>query len=285
MNWKELERHPLSAAYKDIGGTAWKRFKEDLKKHGIVNGRCVTLHEGKVFDGWQLQRACVEADIEPEYRTLQLPEGMDPEEAVQIVNDNRRHETAKQIDQRVKKRRARVAAARRKGESTRAIAEAEGISQKQVRDDLKDSGEYPYSPETNGTAKHDSPPATVKGKDGKTYSATATKRCRACRTGNPNPFCSECKALNAEKNKEREPGDDTEIEEAARKRQPKNKSGHLWDWKKLEEGMGILQREIVNAGKPHHAHNTAAALGLGRELMEWRNRFKEWAKSLTKGSG
>jgi Homeodomain-like domain len=159
-----LERHPLSQEYPNLSGRAWERLVQNLKQNGIVGNRKIILHEGKIVDGWQLQRSCVEADIKPNYESLKLPEGMTLEEYVETVNDLRRHETQEQAMKRAEDRRQRVIAARASGLSQRAIAEQEGISQRQIRRDLEDSGESGDSPElANGR---------VQGRDGKLYPAS-----------------------------------------------------------------------------------------------------------------
>lgn len=129
-NWKALERHPLSAEYPDILGRAWEQFVANLREHGIVGDRKVTLHDGMVIDGWQLYRGCLEAGIRPEFQPI--PKGIDPEAFVETINDHRRHETQEQAMRRAEERRQRVAAARASGMSQRAIAEQEGVSQSQV---------------------------------------------------------------------------------------------------------------------------------------------------------
>jgi hypothetical protein len=187
--WKKLERHPLSAEYGDLSGRAWDLFKAQLRTYGL-SGRKITLHEGKVLDGWQLQRACVELDIKPDYQPLPAWPWT-PEAFVEAQNDHRRHETQEQAVKRVEERRERVAQARANGQSLRAIAETEGISESQVRNDLATSGAQGCAPEgANGT---------VKGRDGKTYRARKPKQ-TAGKVKRP--------AV------EREPGDDTESEAA-----------------------------------------------------------------------
>jgi hypothetical protein len=189
--WKELQRHPLSAEYDDLGGRAWDLFVANVKAHGL-SGRKITLCDGMVLDGWQLQRACVRLDVKPEYQGL--PEGWTPEAFVEAANDHRRHETQEQAIRRAEERRVRVAQARAEGQSTRAIAEAEGVTQTQVMRDIKASGETGVSPETapTGTEKNEKarvfeasgetgvspemPRTRVKGRDGKTYKARKPKR-------------------------------------------------------------------------------------------------------------
>lgn len=179
-NWKELKRHPLSAAYEDLKGRAWKSFVETVREHGVINSRCIMLHEGKVIDGWQLLRACVEADVEPWFEKLTLPPGMTAEEWVETVNDQRRHETPEKVSDRVAKRRERIAAARQEGQSTRTIAEAEGISHTQVNRDLEASTGtgVPVEPESG----------KVTGQDGRQQ--PATKPAKPAKT--PDQLCDRC---------------------------------------------------------------------------------------------
>jgi hypothetical protein len=181
-HWKDLERHPLSAEYEDLSGRAWDLFVANVKAHG-PHGRKITLHEGMVLDGWQLQRACVRLGVKPAYQPL--PPAWTPEEFVESQNVHRRHETQEAALRRVDARRERVAAARADGRSTRAIAEAEGVSQTQVRRDLAQATEPGGSVEP--------PDGKVVGKDGKKRPASTVQR----------PVV------------EREPGDDTDTEAAA----------------------------------------------------------------------
>ena len=157
--WKQLERHPLSAEYDDLPKAAFARMVEDIKAHGIVNGRKVTIHEDAVLDGWQFLRACVEADVKPAFH--KLAKDIAPEAFVQIVNDNRRHETPDALDRHIAQRRERVAHARGEGKSLRTIAEEEKVSPQTVQNDLDSSGVQGLTPDE------------VKGKDGKKYKAKA----------------------------------------------------------------------------------------------------------------
>ena len=132
--WKSLERHPLSAGYPDIDGVVWEQTLVNLKEFGIVD-REITIYEGKVLDGWQLQRACVLLDIKPSYKTL--PEGIPAEKFIEIKNDCRRPTPEKEAIARIEERRERLAKARLNGKSLRTIPENEGIREKPVRNDLK----------------------------------------------------------------------------------------------------------------------------------------------------
>jgi hypothetical protein len=201
-DWRSLERHPLSAQYPDIIGRAWELYVQNLKENGIVGRRKITLYEGKVLDGWQLYRACLEVGIEPEFQ--ELPEGISAEDYVETINDHRRHETQEQALQRAEARCQRVAAAWLDGQSLRAIAEDEDVSVTTVRNDLDRSGVQGCTPEKTtdpeggidpgdkGFGEEDGVTSTspapaggkVKGRDGKTYPA---KRLKAQGPGDPSP--------------------------------------------------------------------------------------------------
>lgn len=168
-NWKNLERHPLSAEYGDLEGRAFDLLVESVKERGIVGNRPIMLFDGVIIDGWQLHRAilklytvgdaaCHAEKYKPHYENLKLPKGMTAEQYVETLNDHRRHVTQEKAVQRVEERRQRVAAARRDGLSLRAIAEQESISKSQVERDLEEASGVP-----GGT------PEIVTGSDGNTY--------------------------------------------------------------------------------------------------------------------
>lgn len=187
-HWKKLQRHQLSAEYQDIEGRQWDIFLENVNAYGVINRRTITLHEGKVIDGWQLQRACVALNVTPNYEILKLKKGMTIDEFKLISNDLRRHEPAASVSKRIEERRHRVMDAHAAGESNVVIAKNEGISEKTVRKDLKNSG----------SGSDGSEPEKVKGQDGKTYPAkkkpTLCERCQRVGAAKDCPKCKEAKA-------------------------------------------------------------------------------------------
>jgi hypothetical protein len=236
-NWKELKRHPLSAEYANIKGKQSKNYVENLKRHGVVGKRKITLHEGMVLDGWQLQRACIDADIEPEYENLRLTGAMTAEEYVETVNDRRRHETPEEAKKRAEKRRQRVAKARTEGRSIRAIAEDEGVSREQVRRDLQAATDMGVSVE--------SPEGKVTGRDGKVRAATPARPAPTPEREPGDDTEAEAAAAGPLPNPpDREPGDDTESEAAAREAEkalPRNGSVRF-NWHSFERPLGQVVR-------------------------------------------
>jgi len=166
-DWKSLARHPLSAEYEDIVGPAWVRFVADMREQRYDPAKPIVLLDGQILDGWQRQRACVMTFVTPVYIEY---DGDDPEAYVRRVNDNRRHETPLQQEQRIERRRERVAAARVEGQSIRSIAEKEGVSVGTVQNDIEEATVQGHTVEP--------PNGTVVGKDKKKRKATGTKKPR-----------------------------------------------------------------------------------------------------------
>lgn len=172
-DWQQIEQHPLAAEYPNISGPAWERFVNGILKNGILptaNGRPrkVMLYEGKIIDGAQLHRACVQSEVVPEFEELKLPKGVTLSDWVEAANDNRRHESAEVMAVRASKRRERVASARNEGKSIRTIAAEEEVSEATVRADLEKS--------TAQGCAVDPPNGKVTGKDGKIRPATSPNR-------------------------------------------------------------------------------------------------------------
>lgn len=135
-NWKELKRHPISARYEDWPSDLRESVTAKLKADGWKNKKSVvTIHENMVLDGWQRLQCAIAADVEPPFESL--PNGLDAEEFVAQVNDDRRHEDMDTIIARAKARRERVVAARQAGDSIRTIADAEGVSKTTIENDIE----------------------------------------------------------------------------------------------------------------------------------------------------
>jgi len=190
-DWRSLQRHPLSAEYADMTGPEFYGFCLDLKATGFLPDRPIVLHEGMIIDGWQRKRACMDTAIEPEFTTL--AEGIDPEAYVRAVNDRRRHESKEDRQarqERVEKRRSRVAESRVEGKSIRTIAEEEKVSTNTVLKDIEKLG-----------VAGETPDGKVIGKDGRKQSSTKPKvLCRHCehRKQMARPLiedCPDCAAL------------------------------------------------------------------------------------------
>jgi hypothetical protein len=90
-----LPVHPAAEIFPPMEGGEFEAFKADIAKHGLHHP-IITIGEGadiKVLAGRNRQRACIELDIEPQYRPFQ---GDDPIAFVIGDNIHRRHLTVEQ---------------------------------------------------------------------------------------------------------------------------------------------------------------------------------------------
>ena len=81
-----MERHQLSAAFPDMPDEDFQELLESIKTFG--QREPITIHEGKILDGWHRFRACQELEISP--MTTEY-EGDDPVAFVIDLNLHRRH--------------------------------------------------------------------------------------------------------------------------------------------------------------------------------------------------
>ena len=90
INYKKLERHPLSKAFGSISdkGDA-KQFLESIRENGIEG--VLMLYDGMILDGWHRYKALLELEQDPKPHCQTLPEGDDPVSYVVRHNDARRH--------------------------------------------------------------------------------------------------------------------------------------------------------------------------------------------------
>lgn len=242
-----------------------------LEQNLIADGRAldpvVVWQETRIIlDGHNRTAICAERDLP--YKLVMkkfpvTPEGR--EQAMQWAIDHqfgRRNLSAEARAKLVEWRRARVAAAHQAGESNRAIADKEKVTEKTVRRDIAASGAAQESPEK------------VTGKDGKEYG-----RSRAERVGQKPVPTFVPKG-------ERMAGDDTEAEKAARlERRSDPKQGRpVFDWNAFNREFANIMLWVDKLGKscPGKHHQGPAATNLRSDLLTWKNRFKEWGRAITK---
>jgi hypothetical protein len=166
--------HPFTLKFPDIEGEAWESFTASIRKtHGVVDNPVlyrVIDGQNQGLDGRNRLRACQELKLKCAMKRVEVPD----EEVIEFIlrqNLHRRHLTPEL-------RQALVAELRTDGKSIRRIAGALGVSPSTVQEDLS-SQVY-----QSGT------PATVVGRDGKTYPSKIAKVI----------LCSECQRVGARKN-------------------------------------------------------------------------------------
>lgn len=165
--WEKLEAHPLAEEYPTLSAYDLGRIEEGMRMRGYDQRFPIVLWEAKILDGRSRHAAAKAAGIEPVFTEFKGSE----EQArlfVQTANEERRHLALEWLQKRRQERVDRVAAARLNGESTRMIAEREGVSQTQVLSDLKAATEQGCSVQPDS--------GTVKSKDGKERPATRKRK-------------------------------------------------------------------------------------------------------------
>jgi len=85
--------HKIASVYPPLKGSEYTALRVSIRTHGLFNP--VTLYEGKILDGTNRYRACLDEGIAPTFRDL--PEGVDPVDFVISQNDTRRHLTREQL--------------------------------------------------------------------------------------------------------------------------------------------------------------------------------------------
>jgi transposase len=212
---------------------------------------------------------------------------------VEIMNDRRRHENMETMRLRAEKRRQRVVAARQRGRSTRAIARAEDVSERTIRNDL-----------ATATAEGTQLPPTITGLDGKVrpaqkhrlipelaereYSPKVLPLLEALPRGTQLDIARlvtggvHIRDAIRQVQHQREPGDDSaqiEADNAAQKAKPKNGTA-LFDWRRFHADWGALLRQVDALGNAYRCKESPAAEELRNELAQWKERFKGLYRSV-----
>ena len=165
---KQLEFHPLAQEYDLLSGDDFAELCESIQQNGLDEDGVIVLLDGKILDGRNRYLACIKAGVKPRFRDFDPKrDGKDPAEFVRRRNDARRHDSPEKRQARRQQRIERVAEMRQQGMSTRDIAEKVGISDMQVREDIKAATAKGFAVEPEG--------GTVTGRDGRTRTAKPKK--------------------------------------------------------------------------------------------------------------
>lgn len=95
MSKTESDRpvHEAALLFPPIEGEAYEKFREDIKKNGLMHPIAI-MPDGSVIDGRNRLRACLELEMEPKFVTVN-PES--PMAYVLSANKHRRHLTSSQL--------------------------------------------------------------------------------------------------------------------------------------------------------------------------------------------
>ncbi len=86
-----LELHPLCTLFPRLSGAEFNALRDDIKANGLRSP--IVLHNGMILDGGNRYRACLDAGIEPSFKTF---DGGNLVSFVLSANLHRRHMTAGQ---------------------------------------------------------------------------------------------------------------------------------------------------------------------------------------------
>jgi hypothetical protein len=264
-DWKKLERHELSSEYADWPSDQRESVIEKMRTRNKWTVGFITIHDGKVLDGWQRLQCAIAANIHPHFRQLGKKE--DPDEYVAMMNDDRRHESQSIIMERAAKRRERVAEKLRAGKSERVIAKEEKVSPKTIHEDKK-------ALTATGVAV-DPPEGKVHSADGKDRPALQPKSsvfCDRCtRIGSPIKGCEACK----EKRGKAKSGKPTK---------PPKSGTQKTSFKSFEKDFGPIARFPESVVKEYPTERMGAYYHrLVNLLNDVANCVRDWKAAIAKG--
>lgn len=81
-----MEFHPIANVFPLVEGEEFRELVKDIEKNG--QHQPIYMYEGKILDGRNRFRACLEADVEP---WIEKWAGSNPVEFVASLNLHRRH--------------------------------------------------------------------------------------------------------------------------------------------------------------------------------------------------
>lgn len=254
MKW-----HPFSERFPLLEGEEWETFKASIlrTKGNTVPIICRRLDDGTLqgIDGRNRDRACEELGLQCSMEEKIL-EDDEVKDFILVRNIHRRHMT-RELRQSI------VLELRGDGKSTRQIAEALGVSSMTVHRDIQQvsPGVTFVTPGAPNSGGKNLPPCTSTERNGvhappeaevMDVEAGCTKDEAAALTETGLP--TEAKPIEKVTGKDgkkypakkptldREPGDDTELEENEKKKPKPGKV--LFDWKPFDAALGSLVRSI-----------------------------------------
>jgi hypothetical protein len=246
---REYEFHHFAEEYPLMPDEELGILEDSMRLHGYDTRFPIWIYQERILDGRNRYLACQRAKIEPYTR---LFTGTEEEARAFVIraNEHRRHLAADWLERRRKERVDRTAQLRADGKSTRAIAQQTGVSESQVRNDLK-------AATAQGCAV-EPPDGKVTGLDGRTRTATPAK------PADPPP--------------ERQPGEDAPEPEAPKP--PKNGRPTITLKEHVDPHYGALLRVVADVGRPFGQQNSVQAEALRENLEEWRAELKGWMAEL-----
>lgn len=135
MSGHKFPAHPLTEAYPLLQGAEFDELVEGIRARG--QRLPVYLWNATIIDGRNRERACLAAAVKPLYEDVSHLKEADLPDFIDDLNLHRRHLDVAQQKKLRAARVERIARKRQQGRSLRVIAGEEGVSEAQVRADLK----------------------------------------------------------------------------------------------------------------------------------------------------
>lgn len=248
---------------------ATKLLAEAIELEGPLPGSlriAYVTSEKKLFliDGHNTLRIC-ETKRLASPMPIKLANFANREQVVEWIKVNARRKRNLSEEQLQRLRRIdRVIEARAEGQSTRAIAEAEKVSQSQVLADLKKATEQ-------GGGVQLPPNGQITGLDGKKHPAVVSIYCDRCARVGPIKDCPKCEQLRVEQGRRKKP---------LKKKKP---GSILFDWAEFDRHYGHVARGPDEVGRAYHVEaNSTEFHACHRLLNEFRKVWEQWKKRLSK---
>ena len=133
-----MQFHPLAEEYPMMPAKELGRLEDAMRNHGYDKRFPVVVYGGRILDGRNRWLASQAAGVKAP--TVEF-KGTEEEAAafVRLANEERRHLATEWLEARRAERITKVVEAKAGGKSNRQIAEEQGVSEVQVRRDLKDA--------------------------------------------------------------------------------------------------------------------------------------------------
>lgn len=283
---KDIPFHPIADEYPTMPEHDLGRMEQGMRDHGYDPRFPIILYKKQILDGRNRWIASKRAGVKPTFATFKGTEE-ETRQFAQLANEERRHLVPEWLEMRRKERIARVAASRQEGQSTRQIAEAEGISQPQVRRDLEAATETGVSVQPAGGVVNSSDgiqrPATSRRQavvDAIRTTEDLSIKCPTCTRRGPRPNCKECEAAR-KKARGREPGEDDAPAKRARAK-PSTNGQPKYDWKKWDAIYGSFVREFDSVSRAYGDKESPEYCRADKALSEFCEKIQKWRERIAK---
>jgi hypothetical protein len=154
------------------------------------------------------------------------------------------------------------------------LAEKHGVSEKTIRRDA----EFATTVDKIGVANPAQKEAILSGKSGQTKQQVISGNkppilCERCQRVGAVPECKACEGARQ--------GKQSKKRHSSKRKRPKS-GAVLYDWRKFSSDFGALIRQVDILGNAYSVKDTPKAEVLRLELDEWKGKFQNWYREVSK---